>query len=144
MLKHLFNSKKEKGFSLIELLLVIAILGIIAGVAIPSYMGQRKRARVTGDAETNVKVIQMALDQRRADMGFFGKPEKYEYKHDGTRPAVDIVPAFHPKGNTKMDFEIEIGETGLTYIIKVTDPLKSNKEVLTANETGAVTRNKYY
>ena len=38
--------KREKGWTLIELIVVIVILGIIAGVAIPAYLN------LTDDAET--------------------------------------------------------------------------------------------
>jgi|GEM_PF-488445 len=37
--------KKQSGFSLIELLLVVAIIAIIVAIAIPSYWGVRSRAR---------------------------------------------------------------------------------------------------
>ena len=37
--------KRQKGFSLIELLLVVAIISIIAIIAIPAFLGMRARAR---------------------------------------------------------------------------------------------------
>jgi len=138
---------RSKGFTLIELLLVIAILGIIAGIAVPALAGQRRRARVIGDATSNAKVIQMALETRRAEMGAFGKAGDYTYKSDGTRPTgagEDIIPGFTPKGNSKMDFKITIGETGLTYLITVTDPAKPSEHVLKADQTGGVETNKKY
>ena len=39
--------KKEKGFTLVELMVVIIILAILTGIAIPSYMALRNRARET-------------------------------------------------------------------------------------------------
>ena len=40
------KSKKPNGFTLVELLIVVVILGILSGVALPNFLSQRNRAVV--------------------------------------------------------------------------------------------------
>lgn len=42
-----FNSNKNKGFTLIELMIVIAIIAILAAIALPAYADYVKRAKVS-------------------------------------------------------------------------------------------------
>ncbi|WP_257310077.1 type IV pilin protein [Geothrix fuzhouensis] len=113
------RSGNARGFSLIELLLVMALIGIISAIAIPTFLGQRTRARVIGDAMSNAKVLSMALETRKAENGLYGGAGTYTWKSDGTRPSTDIAPSFTPQGNSQMDYTVEIKNVGLTYVLSV-------------------------
>jgi type IV pilus assembly protein PilA len=47
---------KKRGFTLIELMIVVAIIGILAAVAIPAFINYMKRAK-TSEATLNIKTI---------------------------------------------------------------------------------------
>jgi type IV pilus assembly protein PilA len=54
LIQHILNKKNgEKGFTLIELLVVIIIIGILAAIALPSFLNQASKARQS-EAKTYV------------------------------------------------------------------------------------------
>jgi general secretion pathway protein G len=61
---------KHKGFSLIEIMVVVVILGILASIVVPKIISRPDEARVV-KAKQDILAIQNALDLYRLDNGFY-------------------------------------------------------------------------
>ncbi|MCX7845267.1 MAG: type II secretion system GspH family protein [Dictyoglomaceae bacterium] len=57
---------REKGFTLIELMVVIVIIAILAAVALPNFMGATEKARESA-VRSAVKTIQTSLEMYATD-----------------------------------------------------------------------------
>ncbi|AFY70321.1 general secretion pathway protein H [Thalassoporum mexicanum PCC 7367] len=76
LLNHLLNRKNaEKGFTLIELLVVIIIIGILAAIALPSFLNQANKARQS-EAKTYVGSM------NRAQQAYFLEKQQFACNDD--------------------------------------------------------------
>lgn len=69
------RNHREAGFTLIEIMVVIAIIGILATLIVPNIMGRPDEARVTA-AKHDVSTINQALKLYRLDIGRYPTTEQ--------------------------------------------------------------------
>lgn len=76
--------RDQRGFTLVELLIVVIILAVLSGIAVPSYMALRNRARKSA-TENEMRNIATALELYQADN------ESYPASSDIDALATDLV-----------------------------------------------------
>ena len=132
--------RKSGGFSLVEMLLVLAIFGILAGIAVPTFLSQRKRSRVIGDAKANAGVLRLQLESHRADTGVYGSTGVTYTWTNTAAPSASVNPAPYfttGKGNTVMNYRLTISSTGLGYTLNVNDTTIGSALVYQTNQNGS-------
>ncbi|MCK5803400.1 MAG: type II secretion system major pseudopilin GspG [Lentisphaeria bacterium] len=61
---------RQRHFTMVELLLVLAILAILAAIVVPKFSGRSEQARVTA-AKTEIAGVEVALDTFEVDNGHY-------------------------------------------------------------------------
>ena len=80
---------QSRGFTLLELLVVLVILGLLAGYVAPKYFSQVGKSEVT-TAQAQIGALEKALDQYRIDTGHYPTTEQ-------GLAALNVKPAEEPR-----------------------------------------------
>lgn len=103
---------RDKGFTLLELLVVVAIIGLLAGFVAPRYFSQVGKSEVA-TAKAQMDALEKALDQYRLDVG------RYPPTELGLKALVDR-PANEPKWNGPyLRKEVPLDPWGKAYQYKL-------------------------
>ena len=109
----------KKGVTLIEMLIVVAIIGILAAVAIPAYVGQQTRAART-EAYTNLQTLRLLEEQYYAENGCYYRTGATPVCTNATISGVaniqaaTFLPGVKPGDDASLSFTYSIETTGTT------------------------------
>lgn len=117
--------KNKKGFTLIELMIVIAIIGILAAIAIPNFLNYQCKAR-QAEAKTNLGSI------RTAQEGYYAEYSTYSTSQGAI--------GFATKGSAK--YKYIIASTTDTFTASATSSIINKGDTVdtwTMTQDGALT-----
>ena len=90
------QNNKQRGFTLLEVMVVIVILGIIASMVVPNLMGNKEQAD-RQKAVVDIQQLESALDMYRLRNGFYPTTEQ-GMQALVTAPTSQPVPRAFPDG----------------------------------------------
>jgi general secretion pathway protein G len=70
--KYPVSRQLQRAFTLVELLLVLVILGVLAGIVVPKFAGRKEQAQKAA-AVTQIGTFSTALDLFEVDNGYYPK-----------------------------------------------------------------------
>lgn len=128
------KSKRDKGFTLIELMVVIVILGVLAAIIAPKIIGRTDEAKVT-EAKVQIKNFETALKLYKLDNGVYPSTEQ-GLDALVEKPATGIIPRNWKEGGYLEKKKVPSDPWGNPYIY-VSPGLHGDYDIISYGADGA-------
>lgn len=123
-----------KGFSLIELMVVIVILGLLATFLLPKIIDRPDEARIT-KAKSDIKAIESALKLYKLDNGFYPTTEQ-GLSALITKPTIEPIPKNWKRGGYLDTNSIPKDPWGNNYIYRSPGEEDRDYEIISLGADG--------
>lgn len=111
--------RSNSAFTLVEIMIVVAIIALLATIAVPSFLRARKRSQAT-KVVNDARILEDAIDQYAIETGASGKTDpktKYaevaEYIKDGHRMRIQMKAGSDPTDVLNNQYELSIVDNGV-------------------------------
>ena len=116
--------KKQQGFTLIELMIVVAIIGILAAIAIPAYQDYTRRAQVS-------EGLSLAAGVKTAVAEF--------YQESGGWPADNTTAGLSAPASISGNYVTGVAVAGAQVTITYGAPVNGTLTLIPADNGGSIT-----
>ena len=121
--RHPRTPPAQAGFTLIELLIVVLIIGILAAIAIPSFLSQKKKADDAG-AMSLVRNAETAIES-------YGVSNNGSYSGATASSLNSIEPAINITSNVSNAYVSGVTATATDYTLVVASPMSGGSFTVT-------------
>ena len=131
----------RKGFTIIELLIVISVIAILVGIALPRFKGMRDEGNIS-KAKGELRTLQSAVESYRIHNGAYpAAGAAWEAALTGATPQIVSATMDDPfaASGTQYLLVLSNGTTGNFYAIYSVGPGGNGYVAVVDNTTGAVT-----
>ncbi|MEA2059526.1 MAG: prepilin-type N-terminal cleavage/methylation domain-containing protein [Thermodesulfobacteriota bacterium] len=123
-MKKMLNNKK--GFTLIELMIVVAIIGILAAIAIPNFLSYQCKAK---QSEAKAALGSMKTQQ----VAYFAEYDEFAVSTDGVGFSIDA--------DARYTYSMAAAAPATNFTATATATINGNADAWHLNRTGALNNN---